>query len=837
MFIRIRVICSFLLINLITNLFSNQLPSEVEYLFPIPESMYVSPYTTLILRFKNDALNINPYTASFKLKGESGRDYEGEIILSSDGETIIFKPKQDFLAGDKINVELMSQHMPTPFSYSFRIAGSFVRPSKVAKEADATLTHIAKRQDQAVKVINGVSVPSDFPEFAPSLIGDCGEGLIFLTTWHWFLIFKNDGTPYFYKKCRSHVWDITIQPSGILSYMEGATAKLLNNAFEVTDWYKCKHGYRTDSHDFVHLENGHVLLIAEDTQALSVKHRFPVAPERTYVIATHAQELDRDKNVIFEWRAWDYYEMKDAIHENWALTKVHFNHMNALDVDYDGNLLVSNRHLDEITKINRKTGEIIWRFGGQNNQLTFVNDTIQNNYQHNIRAVRGKPTHYTFFDNGNHRNPPYSRAVEYKVDTKQKTAEKVWEFSLDPPGYSHWMGGVERMPNGNTIVDYVVPALPKVTEVTPDGEIVYQGNFKGGTQTTYRSHRKVFQGQALRPSLYGELSQSHMTLIFNQFGEKSFKYYKIYADTVENPVTLVDTTSNTHIHLEEFVNRKQYHFRVTSVDSNDVESDYSNEIEAFINFAEPGDNLIQNGDFLEGIRYWSVNPEGNEYSDWDFWNAGRCQVSIHEISSDPQDISFFQDNIVLNLNVLYRLEFEASADRDRLIEARLMNSTNSYDYSQWGYIYIGRQTKTYSHDFIMGQATDYAAQLVFSLGHDVGEVHIDNISLKEQISNSEDSEKTNRINTFELYQNFPNPFNASTTITYMVGFECNIELEIFDLRGRRVLQKTFEKSPGKHQFVWEANKLSSGIYTARITASSEPLQQRHTQMQKMVLLK
>ena len=53
-----------------------------------------------------------------------------------------------------------------------------------------------------------------------------------------------------------------------------------------------------------------------------------------------------------------------------------FPHMNAIDVDTDGHILLSSRSTSEITKINRDTGEIIWRFGGVNNQFTFANDPL-----------------------------------------------------------------------------------------------------------------------------------------------------------------------------------------------------------------------------------------------------------------------------------------------------------------------------------------------------------------------------------------------------------------------------------------------------------------------------
>ena len=35
-----------------------------------------------------------------------------------------------------------------------------------------------------------------------------------------------------------------------------------------------------------------------------------------------------------------------------------------------GHLLISSRHMDEVTKIDRQTGEIIWRLGGKNNDFT-----------------------------------------------------------------------------------------------------------------------------------------------------------------------------------------------------------------------------------------------------------------------------------------------------------------------------------------------------------------------------------------------------------------------------------------------------------------------------------
>ena len=54
-----------------------------------------------------------------------------------------------------------------------------------------------------------------------------------------------------------------------------------------------------------------------------------------------------------------------------AATIIDYCHTNAIEQDNDGNILISSRNMDEITKINRITGQIIWRLGGKNNQFEF----------------------------------------------------------------------------------------------------------------------------------------------------------------------------------------------------------------------------------------------------------------------------------------------------------------------------------------------------------------------------------------------------------------------------------------------------------------------------------
>lgn len=81
---------------------------------------------------------------------------------------------------------------------------------------------------------------------------------------------------------------------------------------------------------------------------------------------------------------------------------------------------------------------------------------------------------YTVFDNGNHHLPPYSRALELQVDLENMTVTKVWEFRDSPDKSTFWMGNVQRLPSGNTLINWSDGSLPKINEVRPDGSIAYE---------------------------------------------------------------------------------------------------------------------------------------------------------------------------------------------------------------------------------------------------------------------------------------------------------------------------------------------------------------------------
>ncbi|MCF7802431.1 MAG: T9SS type A sorting domain-containing protein, partial [Candidatus Marinimicrobia bacterium] len=74
---------------------------------------------------------------------------------------------------------------------------------------------------------------------------------------------------------------------------------------------------------------------------------------------------------------------------------------------------------------------------------------------------------------------------------------------------------------------------------------------------------------------------------------------------------------------------------------------------------------------------------------------------------------------------------------------------------------------------------------------------------------------------YHLSQNFPNPFNPSTTISYQLPVTSQVILTITDLLGRELSVLVNEvQAGGNHQIVWDVQNFPSGIYNYRLEAGS-----------------
>jgi len=314
----------------------------------------------------------------------------------------------------------------------------------------------------------------------------------------YLLIVNNDGSVFWSRQMNVSSYDFKIQPNGLLTYIpaEFRSGINLNRAFyaldsnyNIVDSFKVvspslTDTFRTDTHELKILPNGHALILAFDYRWVDMSKIVFGGDTNANVEGYVIQELNENDSVVFEWNSFDHFLIQDAIHENLTAAYVNPVHMNAIEPDYDGNILISSRNLSEITKINRETGAIIWRLGGVRNQFKFINDSGFS-YQHDIRRLPNG--HITLFDNGNFNTPQESRAVEYHLDEVNKICTRVWQYRHNPPIYALAMGSVQRLPNGNTLICWGSTS-PSLTEVTSTGQITLEMTFPQDVYT-YRTFK------------------------------------------------------------------------------------------------------------------------------------------------------------------------------------------------------------------------------------------------------------------------------------------------------------------------------------------------------------
>lgn len=247
-------------------------------------------------------------------------------------------------------------------------------------------------------------------------------------------------------------------------------------------------------HDIKLLANGHYLILMSGDTTVDMSKIIENGKPNTLVLYNVLVETDRNGQIYWSWNAFEHYDILDITPDN-DLTQpvIDMTHINSICEDNNGDIYVSLRHLDEVTKIKKSTGEIIWRLGGskcKNNQFTFIDDD-QNGFfgfshQHSIRITDNNDI--LLYDNGNMKDNPYSRAVEYHLDIDNKTATKVWEYRNTPDIFQGAMGNVERLPNGNTLINW---GQQYITEVTPENKVVFNLKYSDDVLVNVYSACKV----------------------------------------------------------------------------------------------------------------------------------------------------------------------------------------------------------------------------------------------------------------------------------------------------------------------------------------------------------
>jgi len=247
-------------------------------------------------------------------------------------------------------------------------------------------------------------------------------------------------------------------------------------------------------HDFVRLPNGNTLCNAWEAisykDAIAGGRRADQTTEKG--VATDViYEIDPKGKIVWKWSAWDHRGMNSKSHldvnyityvlPEHSQNNPDWTHFNTVDYDpATDRILVDSREFGELYIIDRKTGDIVYRWGNPSAYGAGAAPTLSTAGEqilfgpHDAKWIaKGLPGagNILIFNNG-WAQPPINYSSVIEMDPN--TGKTVWEYKSGSPNsfYSDHISGAQRLPNGNTLI--CSGNSGHLFEVTPQKEVAWE---------------------------------------------------------------------------------------------------------------------------------------------------------------------------------------------------------------------------------------------------------------------------------------------------------------------------------------------------------------------------
>jgi len=203
--------------------------------------------------------------------------------------------------------------------------------------------------------------------------------------------------------------------------------------------------------------------------------------------------------VMYEWTSLDHVALGESYAPaNTTNTEFPFDffHINSINLDQDGSLLISARNTWTAYDLNAQTGQINWQLGGKHSSFT-LGAGVATAWQHDPRQLADGA--FSIFDNG--ASPTVhsqSRGIVVSLEPQGKTATLVSQFTHPPPILTQSQGDIQAQANGDWFVGW--GEVPDFSEFSPTGQLLFDAHFPAGDQS-YRDLRFAWTGTpATRPA-------------------------------------------------------------------------------------------------------------------------------------------------------------------------------------------------------------------------------------------------------------------------------------------------------------------------------------------------
>ncbi|HWX74710.1 MAG TPA: arylsulfotransferase family protein, partial [Solirubrobacteraceae bacterium] len=255
-------------------------------------------------------------------------------------------------------------------------------------------------------------------------------------------------------------------------------------------------GLAADLHEFQLTPQGTALITAYDPQLCSLA----AAGGSVNGAVTDGvlQEIDIATGLVrFQWTSVDHVALGDSYElarKSSTPSPFDFFHINSIDREPDGHLLVSARNTWAAYEIDPRTGKVVWQLGGKHTSFALARGTATA-WQHDPRLL--SDGEISIFDNGaSPRVHHQSRGVLLSVNEAQKTATLVSQLTRPSPIVAESQGNMQALANGDWFVGW--GQVSDFSEFNAAGELLFDAHLPAHVQS-YRAFRFAWEATPAQP--------------------------------------------------------------------------------------------------------------------------------------------------------------------------------------------------------------------------------------------------------------------------------------------------------------------------------------------------
>jgi hypothetical protein len=465
--------------------------------YPSPGTPSAGPRTQI--SFRGAAPN---RLGTIRVSGSKSGRHSGRLRAHSDGRGASFVPARRFRQGERVTVRTSLQIRGTRNGdFTFRTARL---PRRV------TIQNLILENIPAKKTRSFRSRPDLRPPFVTVTQARPGTapGYLFLSPKSKRdekqagpLIADNSGQPVWFDPQGGIVAATdfraqTYRGKPVLTYWRGTSRQgigtgelvIRDQSYRVIRRLKKLNGLPTDLHEFKIADDKAILvsypIVRQDTRAVKGGKR------RDLVVDSVIQEVDIATGLVtFEWHSLGHIRIRESFALPRPGTPFDYAHTNSVNLDTDGDFLMSARNTWAGYKIDRGTGRIVWRLGGKRSTFRLPR-AARFAWQHDIhRRADGA---ITVFDNSAF--PPvrkFSRSLAIRLDERRRTASLISASRHPRRLLAATQGNSQTLPNGNFLVGW--GSQRQLTEYTSAGAVLYNAALSLGYES-YRAYRLPWVG-------------------------------------------------------------------------------------------------------------------------------------------------------------------------------------------------------------------------------------------------------------------------------------------------------------------------------------------------------